>query len=365
MPRASAFLLAVPLLMVVDTVFAQSETQDRSAFLVHDKGYALLNAAGEEIERLDSKVNAAGALSPDGELVAFARPRTLILQFRGHPEEYATVPLVWGTSGSTLDVIWLSDSRRILIYEQGWDEGVRKSAHRIYDLVENQVSDLRLPQGYRVSDWTADGKRLLATAKSEDDDLRIVLFNRDGTGDLDYITSNDETAYQARLSPDGTRILCAVGPKQPQDNPRRMRLCVIDLATKQRRIIDEPSEAHDYRWSPDGTRVLCLIGYLQQQDKTRRPRLAVIDLATKKQTLIDELGETYGYCWSPDGSRIAYTWQRSLDKPAEVDVRETFLMTCNADGSNRKAVTSRKYQVPENSSGRDGTTIFFTVLDWK
>jgi hypothetical protein len=34
------------------------------------------------------------------------------------------------------------------------------------------------------------------------------------------------------------------------------------------------------------------------------------------------------------------------------------------DGRNRKTVASRKYVVPENSSGRSGVLLFFQVLDW-
>jgi hypothetical protein len=62
--------------------------------------------------------------------------------------------------------------------------------------------------------------------------------------------------------------------------------------------------------------------------------------------------------------KIAFTWQRSLEKPAEVAVRETLLITCDPDGSHRKKVASREYEVPENSSGRDGITIYFQVWSW-
>lgn len=157
------------------------------------------------------------------------------------------------------------------------------------------------------------GKRLLTTAQPGDDTIRLAWVNADGTGEPEYITSEDEVAYSARLSPDGRRILCMAGPKAPKS---RARLCVIELSTKQRTIVDEP-------------------------------------------------GETDGHCWSPGGSKIAYTWQRSIDSPAEVAVRETLLITCNADGSNRKFVTSRKYEVPQNSSGRSGVVSFFEVLDWR
>jgi hypothetical protein len=90
-----------------------------------------------------------------------------------------------------------------------------------------------------------------------------------------------------------------------------------------------------------------------------------MDLATKKRTAVDEPGESHGYCWSPDGSQVAYTWQRSLDKPEEVREREALLITADPDGRNRMVVTSRKYVFPENASGRSGVVYFFWVVDWR
>jgi hypothetical protein len=81
--------------------------------------------------------------------------------------------------------------------------------------------------------------------------------------------------------------------------------------------------------------------------------------------VVDEPGHTDGHSWSAGGSRIAYTWQRPLDKPEEVPVRETFLITCRPDGSDRQTVTSRKYELPPNLSGRGGVIFFFTLRDWR
>lgn len=144
----------------------------------------------------------------------------------------------------------------------------------------------------------------------------LAWVNADGTGKPELITAADQIASLARLSPDGRRILCMAGPKTANGEPSPMRLCVIDLETK-------------------------------------------------KQTTVDEPGTTSGYCWSADGLKVAYTWQRSLEKPEEVATRETLLFTCNTDGNNRKLITSRKYELPQNSSGRSGVILFFEVLSWR
>jgi len=291
-------------------------------FMVIDRGTAMIGADGEELERLSATTHAAGALSPDGHWIAFSESRkvasgsrkgNLIIQSRLRSQERTIVPLVWGGTGSSFLPLWSADSHRILICEQGTNDTVRESAYRIYDLAKKDLTDLKLPKEWWPSDWSADGKRILMTLKG-----RVAWGNIDGTGEPEFITPEREVAYNAQLSPDGRRILCLTGPRRPNEERRRLRLSVFDLETR-----------------------------------------------TNKRSFVDEPGETNGYCWSPDGSRVAYTWQRSLDAPADVAVRETFLMTCDPDGSQRKTVTSRKYEVPLNSSGRDGIVIFFEVLAWR
>ena len=189
-------------------------------------------------------------------------------------------------------------------------------AYRVYELAPGKLSELKLPDGHWVTGWSPDGKRFLTTAHMGDGGVRIAWIRADGTGEPEFITPEDEIAYGASLSRDGQHIL------------------FLARAT-----------------GSTGARA--------------GVRLYAMELATKKRTTVDEPGETDGYCWSPDGSKIAYTWQRSLDKPAEVKERETLLITCDADGSNRKTITKRRYQMPENSNGGSGIVFFFEVLDWR
>ena len=294
-------------------------------FMVIENGCALLGPDGEEKERLESISSGTGAISPDGRWLAFdkAEPNPpsneyqgkLVIQSRIRPDERTIVPLVWGTTGSSIQMLWSSDSRRILICEQGANaDGSRGSAYRVYDLTTKGLTRLKLPDEWWPSDWSGDGKRLLTSLRSGGT-VRVAWVNADGTGKPEFITSEHEVAYGARLSPDGRRILCMARPKTPDE-------------------------------------------------EGRRTRLQVIDLGTKKQTMIDKPGHTYGYCWSSDGSKVAYTWQMPLRKPGEVVERKTYLITCDADGSNQKTVTMRKYKEPPNSSGRDAVTIFFQVVAW-
>jgi hypothetical protein len=295
-------------------------------FLVIDHGCALLGPDGVEKERLDPITSAVGGISPDGRLLLFSKLKSnptpgkeqgeLVIRSRDRPEERTTVPLVWGSTGSSFQPIWSSDSKRILICEQGASEdGSRGCACRVYDLTTKTLTELKLPMEWWPSDWSADGKRVLTSIRTDDQGRRVAWVNTDGTGEPEFITPQDEVAYGAKLSPDGRRILCMVRSTMPAG---------------------EPSLA----------------------------KLVVIDLTTNKHTVVDRPGHTFGYCWSSDGLKIAHTWQLPLRKPGDVEQRKTYLITCDADGSNRKTVTMRTYEPPRNSSGRDSVSIFFQVVAW-
>jgi hypothetical protein len=321
-------LLALAPMEIAESATVEADRPVPETFLVIDQGCALLGPNGEEIERLESITNAAGAISPDGHWVAFSKSRPdtspagiwrgqLIIESRVRPPERMIVPKVWGGSGSSFLPIWSVDSKRMLICEQGHNQdGTRGSAYRVYDLATKSLTELKLPEEWWPSDWSADGRRLLTSLSTEDGSQRVAWVNADGTGKPEFITSGLESAYGARLSPDGQRILCMAGPRGRNGDRSRMRLCVIDVSR-----------------------------------------------STHRRTYVDEPGETHGYCWSSDGSQVAYTWQRSLANPDAEAVRETLPITCDPDGGNRKTITRRKYEVPKNGSA-GGITIFFQVFAW-
>jgi dipeptidyl aminopeptidase/acylaminoacyl peptidase len=293
-------------------------------FLVQYKGCWLLGANGEEKEYLSPPARVA--VSPDGCSTARSeyvspprtdeRPGWLVIQSRNHPEVREVVPLICGNTRSTCRLLWSSDSRRILICEQAYNEnGSRRSEYRVYDLASKSLMKLRLHSEWAPSDWSADGKRLLTTLRTENRNRAVAWVQVDGTGKPEYLTSDQEMASGAKLSPDNQRILCQI-------------------------------------WSPG------------PKNQAIRARLYVIDLTSKKRTMIDRPGYTDSYCWSSDGSKVAYTWQLPLRRPEEVAERRAYLVTCDLDGGNRKTVTMRKYDVtPDNSEAKFFFT-FFEVLAW-
>ena len=301
----------------------QSHTSEK--LMVWSRGYWLLEPDGKEKEYLTIP-NGSAAISPNERWVAFCeytptsperkRQGWLVIQSRVHPEERRVVPLIWGTAGASALSLWSSDSKRILICEQAsTDEPSRDLSCRIYEMSSDMTTKVQLPGEWSPSDWSSDCKRVLMSLRTAKGKAGIAWVRIDGTGTPEFLTSGQEVAHGARLSPDNRRILCQ---------------------------IDSQSSTNE----------------------AYRTRLYVIDLATKKRTVIDKLGYTDSYCWSSDGSKVAYTWQMPLREPEEVAERKAYLITCDPDGNNRKTITMRKYEVPANSQMRKWVFTFFKVIAW-
>jgi Tol biopolymer transport system component len=292
--------------------------------VLEPSGVSFLDATGAEKERV--RTGKGAAISPDGRWVAVAEgagaegtgdpPKAeLVIRPRNHKADPITVPLLADREARAWECqpVWAPDGKRLLIGEF-WVmsnlEGIRR--YRVFDPESKKLSELTLRNVERITDWSRDGKRFLAAVREDDEWTRLAWLNADGTGKPEFITPKGEMGAEARLSPDGKRLLYTGNPEPRQD-----------LSTK--------------------------------------PRLYVADLATGSRTVVDETGISIGYCWSPDGTRVAYTWQKYSDGKAEVVERETLLFTCDPDGLNRKTVTSRRIKVPKGGPYR----IALVLLDWR
>ena len=306
---------------------AEPERQAPEKFLVWSGGWNwLLGPDGEEKECLHSITAGTAAISPNERWVAYCeytptspdgkRNGRLVIESRVNRETWKAVSLNWSTPTSRVLPLWSSDSRRILICEQAnFENRPGESMYRMYDIDSASVTTVRLPGQWSPSDWSSDCKRVLTGLRTEKGNIGVAWVHIDGTGTPEFLTSDQEMAHGARLSPDNRRILCKIGSPSPKNQVSRVRLYVIDLITK-------------------------------------------------KRTEIDKLGHTDSYCWSSDGSKVAYTWQMPLRQPEEVVERKAYLITCDLDGGNRKTITMRKYEVPANSSFRKFPISFFEVFAW-
>ena len=285
--------------------------------LVHEGGLAFLTPDGLEAEKLGPDFT-NGSLSPDGRFLAcFEYKRDLeqsqlTLRPRDGKSPAVHVPEVSVGAEAVCLLVWSPDGTRLLVGEDRSPmRGKRIYRFRVCDVRSKKLAELKLPEGHWPTGWSKDGKRLLSSLY-EGAASRIAWVNADGSGEPEFLSPEDEIAVHPRLSPTGGKVLYKTLPG-----------------------IDE-----------DGG----------------KPQLYVLDLTTKKRQVVNDPGEVNGYCWSPDGTRLAYTWQRSLKKREEAPERETLLITCDADGKDRKTLARRKFKPV---SPRAAVAVFFEVVDWR
>jgi Tol biopolymer transport system component len=143
-----------------------------------------------------------------------------------------------------------------------------------------------------VIDWARDGRHFLTNRvkRNSDGSLssgRIFLMNRDGT-EQQAITDGTQPVIKAKLSLDGSRLLCEM-----------QNLVLVEVSTG---------------------------------------KAAPVEGIPPKTSL-------RGFCWSPDGDRIAYiTREDPQVKPGVIIETEigSHLVVCHPDGKNSKVIASSK-----------------------
>jgi RNA polymerase sigma factor (sigma-70 family) len=214
---------------------------------------------------------------------------------------------------------WSPDGSEIVYcdYEEGQDK-VKDITNGIINVATKETTNLKMPEGHVIMDWSRDGKSFL-TSKGNSDRTnpmaRLYLINRDGTGEK-ALTPANLLATGGRLSPDGKRVLFGVMTPPPKDKPFTTRI--------------EPT---------------------------------VLDLATGKLTPVADIplnSQVFSYCWSADGKQIAYAWREThVGKPEDLLMKETesHLVVCDPDGKNPKTIASEK--------GTGQWIITIGNLDWR
>jgi len=166
--------------------------------------------------------------------------------------------------------------------------------HWIVDLKTKEKSELHLPEGHWLQDWSPDGNGFLTfkvDKRSEEKlESHVSLTKKDGS-EVRRISNPNQWACDARFSPDGSRALytASEGPRTP------WRVFVVDLPGGKPRPV-----------SPELNAVI------------------------------------YGACWSPDGKRIAYVWHQQRVNPDQDDLVEYVLSVIDADGKNSTTLRTEK-----------------------
>jgi dipeptidyl aminopeptidase/acylaminoacyl peptidase len=102
--------------------------------------------------------------------------------------------------------------------------------------------------------WSPDGSRIaFVSARHDDWDLGytndLYLIDADGKGEPELLTGTDGDVAGPSWSPDGTRIAYMVTPGV-FDEPRHGRIAVLDVATKERRLLTESLDRNAMPYPP-------------------------------------------------------------------------------------------------------------------
>ena len=200
------------------------------------------------------------------------------------------------------------------------------------DVKTKAKTDLNLPAGHVVTDWTRDGKLLTTTVSGTDSasaKVRMHLLNLDGT--VHKALAEDSNVLAGRASPDGTRVLC-------------VRLAVREATRGEKAACEkEGANLQDYlqHWPTvidlliERTSGGPVAGFVPETE------LVVVDVATGKVSRVARLAMDAsvagGFCWSPGGEQIAYICYT----PRSDHGFDDHLIVCDPDGANAKVLQSK------------------------
>jgi TolB protein len=200
----------------------------------------------------------------------------------------------------------------------------------------------RLTHGGIDSDplWSPDGRRLAfqRTYKGKVRDASLYVANADGTGER---LLPDTISGSVDWSPDGRRLLLV--------DSGRVLVTNEDASDRTLLLDPKPERAADARWSPDGTRIVYALGddvhgdvWVMNADGTDRRRLTRLPAGA---------GFPDTPLWSLDGGRIAFLLPASLH-------------VMNADGSQNRVLARFPNGIFPSTPAwsPDGRTIAFARL---
>ncbi len=210
-----------------------------------------------------------------------------------------------------------------------------------------QWTNSPLPSTGQSVTWSPDGKRIAFVSSVPGPETP------DATGDPVVIT-------RYLYKPDAGE-----GFTHFNDN-RRLHIFVVDVASAQiRQLTDGTHYEHSIDWSPKGDEIVFVSNRETNEDQFFNYDIFTLTVADGSiRRLTSTESAEYRPRWSPDAKTIVYQATRRGLTDLETTMEDTHIWLINADGSNRREISSmidNRQGTPAWST--DGKAVFFTVQD--
>lgn len=195
--------------------------------------------------------DALANISPDGDRIVFWSDREgskIWIMNRDGSGLRRLSPQFIGVGASYTSPLWSPDDKLIAFFAS---EGTQGRAIYVMNPDGGDVRPFAENPQHRAidpSDWSPDGKSIIASILDEEDDSDLVIFPAEGT--MQWLLDGPEPDFGPRLSPDGGTVAFYSWRGGNSD----IYLANAD-GSQLRNLTNHPSaDAHPV-WSPDGTKI--------------------------------------------------------------------------------------------------------------
>lgn len=148
--------------------------------------------------------------------------------------------------------------------------------------------------------WSPDGRRI-AYSQATDEGVGIWITAADGRGEPERLTPPEQNAEIPRWSPDGARIVYTGDGAGSRD------IWIIEVTTRERtRVTQHPENEWHPDWSPDGRRI---VFYTTWNGEMTEVYVVDADGANLRR-ITNNPAEDYAPVWGPDSRRVAFSSRR-------------------------------------------------------
>jgi len=319
----------------------------------------VVNAQPRGLESTDLlKLRSVGEvkLSPDGSRIAYT-----VINNDGDARPYSQLWLMTVADGKSIKLSsgkegasgpeWSPDGQWIAYDGRLGDKSglivARADGSNAKFLAPLRWTNSPLPSTGKSIAWSPDGKRIAFVTSVPGPETQ------NATGDPVVIT---RYLYKPDDSEGFTRF---------NDN-RRVHIFVVDVANAQvKQLTTGDHYEHSIDWSPNGDELLFISNREPNEDQFFNYDIFTLKVTDGTMTRLTATESAeYRPRWSPDGKTIVYQATKRGLTDLETTMEDTHVWLMNADGSNRRELTS----MIDNRQGApswspDGNAIYFTVLE--